>query len=106
MEVLSFETRDWQSGPVFSASTFLERWRGLKRLDRDASLIMRTSSVHGIGIVRPFRAVGLTKDFKVIGSQVVRPGRVVRFAECEWILELPEETTPPQPGSVLELVDG
>lgn len=88
-----------------TATTFAERWRGLRGSAPETALLLHTSSVHGIGMNRNFHAVGLSGQYEVMGTQFVTPGQMVRFSKCDWVLELPELTSPPATGAVLELVD-
>ena len=71
-----------------------------------AAMLLRTRSVHGFGMVRPFLAVGLTDDLRVMVARVVNPGRIAYFPGCRWVLELPADAQPPSPGLVLEMSDG
>lgn len=105
MEVLHFRAQEWQSGPVMSASTFFERWRGLRGSKSDVSLLLHTNAVHGIGMDRPFQAIGLSADYRVVETRVVEPGRFVRFHSCTWVLEIPVENELPVTGQALEVVD-
>ena len=105
MEVLRFRAKGWHSGPVMTANTFFERWRGLRGAAPDASLLIRTNSVHGVGMDRPFQAIGLSEDYQVMESRVVAPGGFARFRSCKWVLETPADAYPPAPGQTLELVD-
>ena len=88
-----------------SATTFFERWRGLRGAEPNMSLLLKTNSVHGVGMDRPFRAIGLTEEYRVVTSRVVAPGRFVRFSACTWVLETPLDVDLPQIGVALELVD-
>jgi len=90
-------------GPISEAHTFWQRWRGLKDLPVGASVLIRTSSVHGFGVGTPFQAVGLTARFQVRAAQVVKPGRIARFSGCRYVLELPLGAEAPEPGVMLEL---
>ena len=105
MEVIHFRADEWRSGPVLAADNFLERWRGLRGAGPDAALLLRTSSVHGMGMDRPFQAIGLSADYRVLETRQVEPGRFARFRGCKWILEIPAELAPPAMGQTLELVD-
>ncbi|MEE8405658.1 MAG: hypothetical protein V3S32_00745 [Acidimicrobiia bacterium] len=90
-------------GPISEARTFRQRWRGLKGLPPGASVLIKTSSVHGFAVGTPFRAVGLTARFKVAATQVVKPGRIAKFPGCRYVLELPLGAEAPEPGVILEL---
>ena len=105
MEVVHFRAGDWLSGPVNTATSFMERWRGLRGAKPGAAMLIQTNSVHGMGMRRGFRAIGLSSEYRVVDSRLVAPGRFVRFPGCEWILELPERMPTPDCGEVLELID-
>jgi hypothetical protein len=96
----------WSSGPVARARTFSERLLGLKLSEVGGAMLIRTRSVHAIGLAFPFLAVGLSEDLKVVAVRKVSPGRVVHFPGCRYVLELPTDTRPPSTGSKLEVVGG
>lgn len=106
MEVFHFRADEWRSGPVMSATSFFERWRGLRGAGPEATLLLRANSVHGVGMDRPFLAVGLSAEFRVIATRMIAPGRFARFPNCRWVLEIPANAEPPRSGQVLELIDG
>lgn len=106
MERLILSGEDWSYGPVVAARGFIQRWRGLRHSPPDASLLLRTRSVHSFGMKRPFLAVGLYRDGTVAASRLVPPRRLVYFPGCHWVLELPAEADPPPRGTVLEVRDG
>lgn len=97
---------DWSPRPVFRAVSFGDRWRGLRGLDPDASMLLTTSSVHSFGLGRPFRAVGLTDALVVAGSRIVKPNRIAGFSGCSFVLELPIGVSPPRVGTRLEVASG
>lgn len=103
MRTVALRSGSWQSGPVLHAETFLERRRGLKDQPQGTSVLIETKSVHGIGVSRPFRAVGLTSDLDVRGAKLVKPWRIVSFPGCRFVLELPVDASVPDTGSRLEL---
>jgi len=85
------------------ARGFFEHLLGLRMLRPGDSLLLRRSSVHAIGITRPFRALGLSDDYVVMDVKTVRPWTIVRFPGCRYVLELPLDTDPPAVGSRLEV---
>ena len=103
MRTVALRSGSWSSGPVLQAETFLERRRGLKRQPEGTSILLETSSVHGIGVSEPFTAVGLTPDLDVTQAKLVKPWRVVSFPGCRFVLELPVDASVPEKGSRLEL---
>lgn len=105
MREVALRSGDWSHGPVMEAEGFLDRLRGLRASGRGSSLLLETSSVHGIGLEVPFRAVALTRDLRVGSVTIVYPGRVVRFRGCAYVLEMPVHVTPPAVGALLEVID-
>ncbi len=103
MDQVFLQAGETRYGPVSDARTFWQRWRGLKGLPAGASVLIRTSSVHGFGVGTPFRAVGLTARFQVSATQVVEPGRIAKFLGCRYVLELPLAAEAPEPGVMLEV---
>lgn len=103
MERVWISGGEWSRHPVLRAEGFADRFRGLKGLDPGTSLLLATSSVHSVGLGRPFTAVGLTDGFVVAGSRVVKPNRIARFPGCSYVLELPIDVPPPSVGSTLEV---
>lgn len=102
---MTLRCNGWSSGPVARARTFHERLLGLKRPDVGAVLI-RTRSVHAIGLASAFLAVGLSDELRVVAVQTVNPGKVAHFPGCRYVLELPVDAPPPSFGCKLEVVDG
>jgi hypothetical protein len=88
-------------GVVEQAQGFWSRWRGLRGSPPGSSLLLRTRSVHGFGMDRPLLAVGLDSEWRVVGSTILRPNRVAVFRGARWVLELPADTPPPVPGTML-----
>lgn len=50
---------------------------------------------------RPLLIVGLDRDGRVLGSKMLLPNRVASFRGARWVLELPADTPPPVPGTML-----
>lgn len=88
-------------GPVRKATTFRARWRGLRGSDPGDSIVIPGSSVHGFGMDRPLRVVALTRDFVVMRSAVLRPNRLMWVRGAKWMIELPQDTPAPAPGTRL-----
>lgn len=88
------------------ATTFHQRWRGLKAHPPDTSLLLQASSVHGFGMREPFVAVGIDDQLRVVGIKLVRPRRLAWFPRASFVLELPPDAEPPRPGMTLEMSRG
>lgn len=106
MRRVRLRSEGWTSGPVLQAESFGDRLLGLHRLSPNDSLLMATSSVHGWGMRRPFRAIGLTSDLVVVAQATVRPWRMVWFRGCSYVVEMPLEVEPPPAGAQMELTSG
>ena len=74
---------------------------GLRGLEADNALLLEAKSVHGIGLNRAFRAVGIDPERRVIGSKLVNPGGFAFFRTGRWILEMPVDRVAPRIGTVL-----
>lgn len=80
-----------------------ERRSGLSPRPNGRGCLMRTESIHTIGMREWLWAVVLDGGGKVMGSKLVRPRRVYRWRTTGWILELPASYSPPPPGMQLVL---
>jgi hypothetical protein len=101
MRRLEVTGEGWRYTPVLWAESRYERWRGLRGRPDEAALLIATCSVHGLGLSRPFRAIGLTDGGLVQRIRTVDPGRVALLRGCRYILELPLDVTPPRVGTRL-----
>lgn len=88
-------------GTVRTATGFRERWRGLRRSVEGEAIVIPGPSVHGFGMDRPLLVVALTRDFEVMSSAVLRPNRLLWVRGASWMVELPEDTEAPAPGTRL-----
>ena len=102
MDVVELRESDGTVIEVNLAVSFADRLLGLRRVDPDSALLLRTRSVHGFGMTRPFLAIGMDGKGRVVGSTVVKPWRMVWFRRCRWVLEMPEWHSPPAVGETLE----
>jgi hypothetical protein len=103
MDVVAVGAAKWSARSVVYSTSPFHRWRGLRSARVETSLLMKTRSVHGIGMPSAFVAVALDREMKVIGSRVVEPGTVAWFRRARFILELPPDMEPPPLDSRLEL---
>ena len=106
MDTVHLRTSSWRSGPVKTASTFYERWKGLRGAESGTSILIETSTVHSFGLSEPFTAVGISYDMRVIGSRTVGPRRVVLMRGAKWILEIPANAEVPADGVLVEVQRG
>ncbi|MEN8233730.1 MAG: hypothetical protein ABFR89_02260 [Actinomycetota bacterium] len=92
----------WRSPRVTVATTFRDRFVGMRR-GRAEALLLRASSIHGVGLREPLRIVHLGLDGTVIRQDVLTPGR--RLTACgPWILELPIGASGPANGAILTVL--
>lgn len=105
MKRVRISGEDWSLQSLMVAEGFVERLRGLLPLNASSALLIETSSVHSIGMGRPFRAVALDEALTVVAVAVVEPWRVVSFRGARFIMELPLDVDPPRVGASLELAD-
>lgn len=103
MDSVSLAADGWTADCVLRARTFRERWRGVKSIPEDAVLLMKTRSVHGIGLRASLRVVAVSSGMQVYAVRWLHPGRVLFFPKARFILELPPEADTPPIGSRLEI---
>jgi hypothetical protein len=103
MRLVELSCAGWRSGPVLRAHAFWERLRGLIARPPDTAMLIRTRSVHGLGMTRPCRILALDARCRVLAVSVLRPGRMVSVRGASWMLELPMSIPPPPIGAVLAL---
>ena len=103
MKQVRLVTDGW-SAEALRASTFSERWRGL-RGEPIRSLLIETSSVHTFGMQVPISVVMIDSDLRVVRTQALLPNRVVYERRARFILELPEASPLPALGTPMEIAD-
>ena len=86
---LHLQSPGWRSGPVDLASSHRLRLRGLRPRPDGRGLLIRTRSVHGLGMREEVSIVGLGADGSVYRVGVLRPRGLAVMVQCRWILELP-----------------
>lgn len=91
--------KGWESGPVVVAASGWRRLRGLLPTS-DHGLLLRATSVHGVGMTHPVWAIGLDGRV-VIGVVVLAVGAFRRHPRATAILELPLWRDPPELGDRL-----
>lgn len=87
------------------ASTFIQRFQGLRGQPDDARLLFETPSVHTLGMSRTVSVVMIDDDLRVIRAQSLLPNRVVYERTARFILELPDDAELPAIGAGVEIVD-
>ncbi|MEX1135210.1 MAG: hypothetical protein WED83_10245 [Acidimicrobiia bacterium] len=96
---------DGLASEAYRASTFIERFRGLRGGPDDARLLFETSSVHTLGMSRSICVVMIDHDLRVIRAQSLLPNRVTFEPTARFILELPLGAELPAIGASVEIVD-
>ena len=105
MESGAFHGAGWQSGPVLIATSFRQRWKGLKPRANGNGMLIPGRSVHSWGMKDPLLIIGLDAQRCVVGFRALLPRRFACMPGASHILELPAEHMPPPHGSVLTWVD-
>lgn len=98
-------TEGW-STPAHLARSFLDRWRGIKRVAGPFPLLLRTRSVHGLGLDAPIIVAPIDAGLKVGKIRILQPGRFITFPRARYVLEMPLGSKPPPLGSTLEMRHG
>ena len=91
----------WNSAPVLVASTWIERWVGVRGMHH--RVLLPTGAVHGRGVASPIRVVGIDLNGTVVAVQVLDPGRFLWMAGAAWVLEMPTDDDPPAVDMVLSI---
>lgn len=104
MKRVRLVTDGW-SAEALLASTFYERWRGLRDGPTQPRLLIEASSVHTFGMHLPISVVMIDSDLRVVRAQSLLPNRVVYERRARFILELPEASALPALGTAVEIAD-
>lgn len=72
------------------AATPAQRWRGIGAVPPGVGVLLAGRSVHGFGLDRPLRVVGLDPRGTVVAVRRLNPRRIVFVARAVYLLELPE----------------
>ena len=67
---------DWSS-EADQATTFIERFRGVRGGPPRASLLLETRSVHTIGLGRPIGVVVIDRGFRVVETKTLARNRIL-----------------------------
>lgn len=105
MDQIKLVTEGWAT-PAHLARSFLDRWRGVKRVVGPFPLLLPTRSVHGVGLDAPILVVPIDAGLKVGDIRILQPGRFLTFPGARYVLEMPLASKPPPLGSTLELRHG
>jgi len=92
----------WRSPQVTVATSFADRLIGMRRRDANG-LLLRSSSVHAVGLASPLRVVHVDAEGTVLHQDLLTAGRRVS-ARGPWILELPIGTGGPDTGAQLTVL--
>jgi hypothetical protein len=67
-----------------------QRLQGIGAVPPGGGLLLAGRSVHGFGLDRPLRVVGLDERGTVVAVRLLDPGRLVVLARARYLLELPD----------------
>ncbi len=106
MRTVRLVAGEWSS-LALQASTFLDRLLGLRVATPNAGgLLIRTRSVHTIGLGRPIEVVIIDRDLRVLETAPLPRNRVLIRRPAWFMLELPAGSDLPPLQSQLEIIDG
>jgi uncharacterized membrane protein (UPF0127 family) len=83
------------------ASTFRDRFRGLRPHPMGRSMVFVASSVHGFGMHAKLGVIGVDDGGVVVGTRCLAPGKLVSIRDAAFVLEVPWEEGLPAPGDRL-----
>ena len=92
----------WRSPRVAVATSFGDRLVGMRRRDVNG-LLLRSASVHALGLASPLRVVHVDAEGIVLHQDLLTAGRRVS-ARGPWIVELPIGTGGPDTGAQLTVL--
>ena len=101
--MVALSSADWESGPVVWAKGFFGKLRGAKGFDPRVSVLLKTASIHTVGMSRTITVVGLSEDLVVGEVRRVSPTSFVRLRGSRYVLELGDHLQPPPQGSRLKM---
>ena len=95
---------DWSS-EADQATTFIERFRGVRGGPPRASLLLETRSIHTIGLGRSIGVVVIDRGFRVVEVKTLARNRILYRLAARFMLELPAGSDPPPLHSRMEIID-
>lgn len=98
------ESADWSPGPIVLLTTRKDRRVGLRPLPGPFGVLLRTRSIHTLGMQTPIGVVVLSSEGIVIRAAVVPPHRVIVAMRARWMLEVAPSPLP-EVGSRLVIRD-
>ncbi len=94
-------TTGWAASPVAFAVRPIDRWLGVRA--GHEMVLLRTGRVHGRGLRKPLRLVGLDETGTVVMTRILEPGTFAKLSSCSWVLETSPLLSPPAIGSVVAI---
>lgn len=91
----------WVASDVFVASTFHDRWRGVKA--GHPRVLLRTNSVHACGLDEPLRLVAVDAGGRVIAACRLECNGFARLPGATWVIEQTIDEPAPEVGSWLAI---
>lgn len=99
VEYSNLTSPGWVGARVGVADTFLDRLRGMRAPAGCGGVILRSRSVHTLGMNRPIGVFATDRAGTVIAVRVLPPNRVAVFRGAQHVVELPEGRPLPVIGS-------
>ena len=96
--------QSWRSVPLVLAQSRPARLWGIKQVPSGWGVLLRTNSVHGVGIRESLTVLGIDAAGCLLAVRGLAPHRLVTCRGATWIAELAANATVPAPGSHLSLV--
>ena len=93
------------SSEAEQATTFIDRFRGLRALSPGARLLIETRSVHTIGLPFSIAVVVIGRDGSVLDTRTLTRNRVLFHRLAQHILEVPHGSDLPALDSKVEIID-
>lgn len=96
----------WTHTPTVLAASHRIRRVGLRPLSCGLGLVIRASSVHGIGMVEDLTLIGVSADGVVVRCATLSRGSIVCMPDARFVIELPGHIPGPQRGDRLVYLRG
>jgi len=101
ISMFEFVAPGWSSGPVLTAGSFWQRWRGIRAAPAGTGVLIPGQSVHGFRLTTPLMVVGLDRSDCILQVSTLEPGRLVGCRGAVAMLELPMRIAIPPVGAYL-----
>lgn len=99
VRLVKLRSPGWDGAIVAKAETFPDRLFGMRYLQAKGGVLLRTRSVHTLGLKRHIRALSTSPTGEVLAIRDLRPNRVAFFRGAQYIIELPAGHPVPKVGA-------